>query len=100
MGAAPQPSADSEIPRQGRLLGLDYGTKRLGLALSNAEQTIATPLETYLRRDEKQDTRHLVQRVQEYRAVGLIVGLPVHAERRRGGKGPARPAPSVSGPDR
>jgi putative holliday junction resolvase len=78
MSAASQPTADGEIPVQGRLLGLDYGTKRLGLALSNAEQTIATPLETYLRRDEKQDARHLVQRVQEYRAVGLVVGLPVH----------------------
>lgn len=66
------------VPAQGRLLGLDYGTKRLGLALSNAEQTIATPLETYLRRDARQDERYLVQKVEEYGVVGLVVGLPVH----------------------
>ena len=66
------------VPIQGRLLGLDYGTKRLGLALSNAEQTIATPLETYLRRDARQDERYLVQKVEEYGVTGLVVGLPVH----------------------
>jgi putative Holliday junction resolvase len=78
MSGSSESAPAGEIPRQGRLLGLDYGTKRLGLALSNAEQTIATPLETYLRRDEKQDAQHLVQIVQEYRAAGLVVGLPVH----------------------
>ena len=71
-------AASDDLPRQGRLLGLDYGTKRLGVALSNSEQTIATPLETYVRRDETQDARHLVQVVEEYRVAGLVVGLPVH----------------------
>ncbi|HLJ12794.1 MAG TPA: Holliday junction resolvase RuvX [Planctomycetaceae bacterium] len=68
----------SDFPARGRLLGLDFGTKRLGLALSNAEQTIATPLETYLRRDPLQDQRHLVEKVDEHNVVGLVVGLPVH----------------------
>jgi putative Holliday junction resolvase len=68
----------AEFPAHGRLLGLDYGTKRLGLALSNAEQTIATPLETWRRHDQRQDERHLQQKVQEYSVVGLVVGLPVH----------------------
>lgn len=70
--------ADSGVPARGRLLGLDYGTKRVGLALSNIDQTIATPLETYLRRDERQDERYLLQKVQEYAVAGLVVGLPVH----------------------
>lgn len=78
MSASSDPAPLGDVPRQGRLLGIDYGTKRVGLALSNAEQTIATPLETYLRRDERQDARHLNQRVQEYGVVGLVVGLPVH----------------------
>jgi putative Holliday junction resolvase len=72
------PTTNSGVPRQGRLLGLDYGTKRVGLALTNVEQTIATPLETYLRRDDRQDQRYLLQKVQEYRVAGLVVGLPVH----------------------
>ncbi len=66
------------VPERGRLLGLDYGTKRIGLALSNLDQTIATPHETYERRDEAQDARHIARTVQEYSVVGLVVGLPVH----------------------
>ena len=72
------PSAKSGVPTRGRLLGLDYGTKRVGLALSNIDQTIATPLETYLRRNERQDERYLQQQVKEYGVAGLVVGLPVH----------------------
>jgi putative Holliday junction resolvase len=68
----------AEFPTRGRLLGLDYGTKRVGLALSNREQTIATPHETYERRDAVQDARYLVRVVQEYTVVGIVVGLPVH----------------------
>ncbi len=70
--------ADSGLPLRGRLLGLDYGTKRVGLALSNFEQTIASPLETYQRRDPLQDQRYLLQMVQEHAVAGLVVGLPVH----------------------
>jgi len=73
-----EPGADPAVPVRGRLLGLDYGTKRVGLALSNIDQTIATPLETYLRRDNRQDERYLLQKVQEYGVAGLVVGLPVH----------------------
>ena len=72
------PAARSGVPASGRLLGLDYGTKRVGLALSNIDQTIATPLETYLRRDEQQDARYLQKQVREYGVAGLVVGLPVH----------------------
>ena len=75
---SPARIADFGVPARGRLLGLDYGTKRVGLALSNIDQTIATPLETYLRRDSRQDERYLLQKVQEYGVAGLVVGLPVH----------------------
>jgi putative holliday junction resolvase len=67
-----------DFPEQGRLLGLDYGTRRIGLALSNPEQTIASPLENYTRRDKLQDERHLRKVVEDYRVVGVVVGLPVH----------------------
>ena len=75
---ADQCNHHSGVPLRGRLLGLDYGTKRVGLALSNFEQTIATPLETYQRRDVKQDERYLLKTVQEHFVAGLVVGLPVH----------------------
>ena len=76
----------SPFPTRGRLLGVDFGTKRVGLALSNPDQTIATPLETYLRRDPKQDERHFARIVQEQSVVGLVVGLPVHLSGDEGGK--------------
>lgn len=78
MADSSRQSAARLFPVQGRLLGLDFGTKRVGLALSNAEQTIATPVETYERRDELQDARYLRKKVEEFTVVGLVVGLPVH----------------------
>lgn len=74
------------FPAQGRLMGIDYGQKRVGLALSNLEQTLATPLETLERRDERQDARRLQKLVQEYSVVGLLVGLPVHMSGDEGAK--------------
>ena len=53
-----------EFPTQGRLMGLDYGTKRIGLAVSNPEQTIASPLKNYSRNDEAKDARLLTDFVQ------------------------------------
>lgn len=76
MPSEPLPSFD--LPLRGRLLGLDYGTRRVGLALSNLDQTIATPHETYERKGESQDALQLVRTVEEYSVVGLVVGLPVH----------------------
>jgi putative Holliday junction resolvase len=77
--------ADS-FPREGRLLGLDYGTKRIGFAISTFEQNIASPLENYTRRSQSEDARRLKELVDEYFAVGLVVGLPVHMSGEEGGK--------------
>jgi len=78
MSDSSEPPAESPLPGRGRLLGIDYGTKRLGLALSNPDQTIASPLETWERRDVAQDGRYLLKVVREYSIVGIVVGLPVH----------------------
>jgi len=59
-------------------LGLDYGTRRVGLAISDEEQRLAVPLETYSRRKPDDDARHLVAVVGDYRIVGLVIGLPLH----------------------
>ena len=74
------------IPCTGRLLGLDFGTKRLGVAISTAEQTIASPLESYTCRTPVQDGRYLFSLVQQYLVVGVVVGLPVHMSGDEGGK--------------
>jgi putative Holliday junction resolvase len=66
------------LPHRGRLLGLDYGTRRIGLALCDDEQRIASPLENYDRRRPALDAEHLAEAARENRVVGLVVGLPLH----------------------
>jgi len=61
-----------------RLLGIDYGTKRVGLAVSDAERKIASPLTTYERAGREADASFF-RRVIETEEIGqLVVGLPIH----------------------
>jgi putative Holliday junction resolvase len=71
-------ASKSPLPRPGRLLGLDYGTRRVGLAVSDDDQRLAVPLETYTRRTRDQDARHLNTVIGDYRIIALVVGLPLH----------------------
>jgi putative Holliday junction resolvase len=59
-------------------LGVDYGTVRVGLAVSDPERRIASPLATYARRGKKQDGEFFRRVVAEQGVGGLVVGLPVH----------------------
>lgn len=77
---------NSSVPTRGTLLGLDYGTKRIGVAVSTPEQSIASPLENYTRRNEPEDAAFLKKLATEYQAVGLVVGLPVHMSGDEGAK--------------
>jgi putative Holliday junction resolvase len=62
----------------GRLLGVDHGKVRVGLAVSDAERRIASPLQTYTRRGLDQDGRFFKALVEKEAIVALVVGLPVH----------------------
>lgn len=66
------------LPTEGRLLGIDYGHVRVGIAVSTPEQNIASPLENYTRGSDDADAEFLRELVDEYRIVGIVVGLPVH----------------------
>jgi putative Holliday junction resolvase len=66
------------VPRRGRLMGLDFGTRRIGIALCDEDQRIASPLENYSRLRPEADALRLKTLAGEYRAVGLVVGLPLH----------------------
>ena len=67
----------SKLPSRGALLGLDFGTKRLGVAVCNMEQSVAVPVETWTVRSPEQNLKHLKELIEDYRAVGFVVGLPV-----------------------
>jgi putative Holliday junction resolvase len=69
-----------------RLLGIDYGHVRLGLAVSDPERRIASPLATYERRSREQDARYFGELRDEEMIGKVIVGLPVHGDGREGTK--------------
>ncbi len=68
------------LPRGARLLGLDVGTKTVGLALSDTTLTIATPLETLRRGKFAADAEALRRIVAEHNVGGFVVGLPVNMD--------------------
>lgn len=75
-----------EFPQTGALLGIDFGTKRVGLALSTPDQSIASALEIIQRSQPAQNAKQLCKICKDYRVVGLVVGLPVHMSGSEGGK--------------
>jgi putative holliday junction resolvase len=81
-----EPAALSEaVPAGARLIGLDVGTKTIGLALSDTRRIIATPLETIRRRRFGDDMARLFGLIDARGVGGLVIGLPLTLA---GGEGP------------
>jgi putative Holliday junction resolvase len=71
----------TDLPREGRLLAIDWGEVRIGLALSDETQLLATPLETLTRRPGKRlPMPRLLELLDAHRPVGIVVGLPLTGE--------------------
>lgn len=64
----------------GRLAGIDYGSVRIGIAVTDARQTLASPYENYARRGPNADARFFQSLVTDEKIVGFVVGLPVHLD--------------------
>ncbi len=73
------------LPAHARLLGLDLGTKTIGLALSDLERQIATPLETIKRVKFGLDAAALLKVTAKHAVAGLVIGLPLNMD---GSEGP------------
>ena len=73
------------LPPSGRLIGIDGGTKTLGLALSDIVRTIASPLETIERTKFKADAARLLSLIAAHQICGLVLGLPTNMD---GSEGP------------
>lgn len=66
------------VPTTGRVLGVDVGARRIGLAISDPTQTIAQPLATLSRRRGRRFPLAALQRaLGAYRPVGAVIGLPL-----------------------
>jgi len=70
----------------GRLAGIDYGTVRVGVAITDPEQRIASALVNYTRRGEKADAEYFRKLVADERIAGFVLGLPVHLDGRESEK--------------
>lgn len=68
------------LPDHARLLGLDLGTKTIGLALSDVERQIATPLETIKRVKFGLDAAALLKIAAKFDVAGLVIGLPLNMD--------------------
>ena len=68
------------LPKGARLLGVDLGTKTIGLALSDVERRIATPLETLKRTKFTPDAHGIRRVVERFGVGGLVVGLPLNMD--------------------
>lgn len=74
-----------KAPREGTFLGLDVGTKTIGLALAHSGMSIATPLHTLSRVKFGKDVEALKKVIAEYDIDGFVMGYPVNMD---GSEGP------------
>ncbi len=71
------PDRATVVPPEGRLLGVDHGEKRIGLALSDPSQVIAQPLATLTRRAGRRFPMQTLRRhLDAHHPVGIVMGLP------------------------
>ncbi len=87
MPATVQPLVDAATtwPPRGALLGLDLGTKTIGVAVSDADRRVAAAVETIQRTTFTKDAAQLIALADERKAVGIVLGLPLNMD---GSEGP------------
>ena len=73
------------LPQRGALIGLDLGSKTIGVSASDPDRRLAAPVETIRRRRFALDAERLLALAAERRAVGFVLGLPFNMD---GSEGP------------
>jgi putative holliday junction resolvase len=77
-------AANAGDAEQRRILALDYGRVRIGLALASAHSALAQPLATLERINRNEDMRRLREIVREHSVKQVVVGLPLRLDGTRG----------------
>jgi putative Holliday junction resolvase len=72
------------LPSRGALIGLDLGTKTIGVAASDPERRVAAGVETIRRKTFTADVQRLLALASERKAVGFVLGLPINMDGREG----------------
>jgi putative pre-16S rRNA nuclease len=73
------------LPARGALIGLDLGTKTIGVATSDPDRRLATAVETVARKTFTADAARILSLAAERNAAGFVLGLPVNMD---GSEGP------------
>jgi len=73
------------LPARGALIGLDLGTKTIGVAVSDPDRRVAAPVETVARQRFQLDAQRILALAAERRAVAYVLGLPLNMD---GSEGP------------
>src|SRR6266705_949533 len=81
----PLAEAAVHLPARGALIGLDLGSKTIGVAASDPDRRLATAVETIVRKNFSADAARLLALAGERRAVGFVLGLPINMD---GSEGP------------
>ena len=81
----PLTDAADHLPARGALIGLDLGTKTIGVAVSDPDRKIATAVETVARKAFTADAQRVLALASERNAVGFVLGLPINMD---GSEGP------------
>jgi putative pre-16S rRNA nuclease len=77
-------AVEGVVFKAGRILALDYGRARIGMALADAETALAQPLGTLERINRNEDMRRLRELVREHGVRQIVVGLPLRLDGTRG----------------
>ena len=81
----PLTEAADHLPARGGLIGLDLGTKTIGVAVSDPDRKLATGVETIARTNFTADAKRLLVLASERAATGFVLGLPINMD---GSEGP------------
>jgi putative holliday junction resolvase len=74
------------LPERGALIGLDLGTKTIGVAVSDPDRRVAAPVETIARVRCGADARRILDLAAERRAAGFVLGLPINMDGSEGAR--------------
>jgi putative holliday junction resolvase len=77
--------ASAQLPARGALIGLDLGTKTIGVAVSDPDRNLATGVETVARKNFTTDAKRLLTLAAERNVIGFVLGLPINMD---GSEGP------------
>ena len=73
------------LPTRGALIGLDLGTKTIGVAVSDPDRRVAAPVETIARKRFTSDAERILALAAERHVVAYVLGLPINMD---GSEGP------------